>query len=166
MRSILLCHLRRRFCHLLVVIAVAVVVVIFVIVIVIVALAAVSRAGARARGEQRQQQQQQCRALGVRMIPPGTIEMILHTEEEERLLREAVVECGTMVGVRGDYCFLRSVSRPEDGGVVPHLARCFCLRGGWGGRWHAGRRWRRWGRSSGPKDTGGGPGCGILHGQQ
>jgi hypothetical protein len=32
--------------------------------------------------------------------------MILHAEEDERLLRDAVVECGVVVGVRGDYGFL------------------------------------------------------------
>jgi hypothetical protein len=89
--------------------------------------------GARARGEQRQQQQQQCRALEVCRIPPGTIEMILQAEEEERLLQDALGECGAVVGVRGDYGFLKSASRPEDGGALPHLAHCFCLRGGWGG---------------------------------
>jgi len=42
------------------------------------------------------------------MTPPGTIEMILRAEEEERLLRDAVVECGAVISVRGDYSFLRS----------------------------------------------------------
>ena len=156
----MLCCLCRRFCHLLVVVVVAVIVVIFVIVVVVVAMAAVARAGARARGEQRrQQQQQQCRALGVCRIPPGTVEIILRAEEEERrLLGDAVVECGAVVGVWGDYGFLRSASRPEDGGVLPCLSCCFCLHGGWGGgRCQAGRRWRRWGGSAGPgpEDAGG-----------
>ena len=53
--SLLLCHLRHRFCHLLVVTVDAVIVVIFVIVVVVVAMVAVIRAGARAREEQRQQ---------------------------------------------------------------------------------------------------------------
>ena len=76
-RSLLLCRLCHRFCHLLVVIVdalvvvvVAIVVVIFVIVVVVIAMVVVARAGARARGEQRQQQQQQCRALGVSRTPP------------------------------------------------------------------------------------------------
>jgi len=108
----LLCHLRRHFCHhivvVVIVVVVAVVEVIIVIVILVVAMAAVARAEARASEEQRRQQQQQCRALGVCMTPPGTIEMILRAEEEERLLRDAVVECGAVISVRGDYSFLRS----------------------------------------------------------
>ena len=93
-RSLLLCCLRHCFCHLLVVFVVVIVlvVVIFVIVVVVVAMAAVARAGARAMRELRQQQQQEqqrCRALGVHRNPPGTIKMILHVEEEERLLRDA-----------------------------------------------------------------------------
>ena len=131
-RTLLLCRIRHHFCHLLVVAVDAFIVVIFVIVIVVVAMVAVMWAGARAREEQ-WQQQQQCGALGVRRGPPGMIEMILRTEEEERLLWNAVVECGVVVSVRGDYGFLRSASRPEDGGVLPRLALCFCLCGGWGG---------------------------------
>ena len=128
----MLCHLCHHFCHVLVVVVVAVIVVIFVIVVIVVAMAAVARAWARARGEQgqQQQQQQQCWALGVRRIPSGTIKMILCTEEEERLLRDAVVECRAVVGVRGNYGFLRSTSRPEDGGVLPRLTYSFCLRSG------------------------------------
>ena len=61
------------------------------------------------------------------------IEMILRTEEEKRLLWDAIVECGAVVGVWGNYGFLRSASRPEDGGVLPRLAHCFCRRSGWGG---------------------------------
>ena len=140
----MLCHLCHRFCHLLVVVVLAVIVVIFVIAIVFVAMAAVAWAGARARGEQWQQQQQQCRALGECIVSPlSTIEMIMHAEEEERLLRDAMVEveCGAVVCVCGNYGFLRSTSRPEDGGVLPHLARYFYLCGGWGGRWQAERRW-------------------------
>ena len=92
-RTLLLCRIRHHFCHLLVVAVDAFIVVIFVIVIVVVAMVAVMWAGARAREEQ-WQQQQQCGALGVRRVPPGMIEMILRTEEEERLLWNAVVECG------------------------------------------------------------------------
>ena len=135
-RSLLLCCLCRRFCHLLVVVVVAVIVVIFVIVVVVVAMAAVARAGARARGEQRQQQHQ-CRALGVRTIPPGTIKMIL-CAEEERLL--AGCRGGMRSGGRCPGQLQLPEVRVKAGGSS--LSRCFCLRGGWGGRWQAGRRWQ------------------------
>ena len=134
---LLLCHLCCRFCHPFVVVVVAIIVVVFVIVFVVVAMAAVARAGARARGKQRQQQQQ-CRALGVRTIPPGTIKMILRAEEEERLL--AGCRGGMRSGGRCPGQLRLPEVRVEAGGSS--LSRCFCLRGGWGRRWQAGRRWR------------------------
>ena len=149
-RSLLLCHL----CF----VVVTIIVVVFVIVVVVVAMAAATRAGARARGGQRQQQQQ-CRALGVRRIPPGTIEMVLHAEEEERLL------AGCRGGMRsGGRCPGQLRLRIEAGGST---SLTLFLPPRWLGRTVAG--WTAvaaWGRSAGPEDAGGGPGGGILHCQQ
>ena len=47
-------------------------------------------------------------------------------------MRDAVVECGAVVGVRGNYGFLRCASRPED--PVSHVVFASAVAGGGGGR--------------------------------